>query len=130
MNKFGRILLVVLVICAFVVPVVSAQEEVPPVDGGEALVLPMLLQSLIAAAIAWVVTQGLKSLSKVLKYDLSGAGTAITGALVTATILFFNALLAAIPPAAREPVAAGLGLIVSILSAYGISGTIKSFQLR
>lgn len=128
MKKFLYVLLVVFVLAAFVVPVAFAQAENPPVAADEALTLPALFQALIAAFIGWIVTQGLKSLSKVVKYDLSGYGTAITGALVTAAIVFFNALLAAVPAEARESVAALFGLVISILSAYGIAGTIKSLQ--
>lgn len=125
-TKFFLTVFVVLFVAAFAVAPAFAQGEVPPPV--EPLSLPALLQALLAAGIAWLVTQGLKSLSRVISFDLSGAGTAITGALVTAAIVFFNAMLAAVPAGAREPVASVLGLIVSILSAYGIAGTLKSFQ--
>jgi hypothetical protein len=126
-QKFMNILVVVVVVAAFFVMPAFAQGEVPATES--ALTVPLVLQALIAAAIGWLVTQGLKSLSTVIKYDLSGAATAITGALVTAVIFFLNALLAAIPADAREPVSVALALLVSILGAYGIAGTVKGFQL-
>lgn len=105
--------------------VVHAQGETPP---DAPIALPTELQALIAAGIGYLVTQGLKSLSTLLKADLSGWGSAITGALVTAVVYFFNALLSAIPVPAQQPVSIALLLIVAILSAFGIHRTVKGFR--
>jgi tetrahydromethanopterin S-methyltransferase subunit D len=78
--------------------------------------------------IGYVVTQGLKSVSKLVGADLSGWGAAISASIVTTTIYFLHALLSAVPAAAAPSVAIGLMLLVSVLGAFGIHATIKGFQ--
>lgn len=102
---------------------VEPQDEAPPVSPVE---LPVELQALLAAVIGYLVTQGLKSLSKLLNSDLSGWGAAITASAVTAVIYFFNAILSAIPASAQPSVAIALTLIVSILGAFGVHSTVKA----
>lgn len=119
------VLLTVLVVAAFFVMPAFAQGEEPPV--GE-VTLPLELQALIASGIGFLVTAGLKSLSTLLGKDLSGWGAALTASIVTATVLFFDALLSAVPAAAAPSVAIGLTLLVSILGAFGVHKTVKGFQ--
>lgn len=126
MKKIVSILFVVVFVAAFLVMPALAQGEVPPPTSP--VELPSPLQGIIAAGIGYLVTAGLKSLSALLKKDISGWGSVITGGLVTSTVYFFNALLSAVPEAAQPTVAISLTLLVSILSAYGIAATMKKFQ--
>lgn len=126
MKKYLGIVVAVLVIAAvFVVPVFAQVENPPPTSPVE---LPLELQALIAAGIGFLVTAGLKSLSALLKADISGWASVITGGLVTSAVYFFNALLSAVPTAAQPSVAIALTLLVSILSAFGIARTVKKLQ--
>lgn len=151
MKKFVSVLMLVLVVAAFAVlpafaqrvdptagPSVSAvvlqqpagpafhtQEGEPPAGG---VTLPSELQALVAMFVGFIVTQGLKSFSKLLGADLSGWGAAISASLVTAATLFINALLSAVPATAQPSVAVALSLVVTILGAFGVHATIKGFQ--
>lgn len=111
------------------VAVVSQSEQVqdvePPVSPVE---LPVELRALISAFIGFLVTAGLKSLSTLLKSDITGWAAVITGGLSTSFIFFFNAILSAIPLEAQAPAAIALALVVSILSAFGVARTSKKLQ--
>jgi len=111
------------------VAVVSQSEQVqdvePPVSPVE---LPVELRALISAFIGFLVTAGLKSLSTLLKSDITGWAAVITGGLSTSFIFFFNAILSAIPFEAQAPAAIALALVVSILSAFGVARTSKKLQ--
>lgn len=87
--------------------------------------LPNEVQVLIAAGVAYLVTQGLKSLSEFLGFDLSGIGAMITASLVSVVVVFANALLVAVPPEAQASVAAVFGLLVALLGAFGLHKTLK-----
>lgn len=122
------VLFVTLVVLAFAVMPVFAQGTGPVEPPASSLEVPLELQALIAMGIGYLVTQGLKSLSKLLGADLSGWGAAITASVVTSAIYFLSALLSAIPAAAQPSVAIGLTLLVSILGAFGVHATVKGFQ--
>jgi hypothetical protein len=126
-NRFLVVLLLVSVMALAVARPVLAQGEQPPVPTSP-VELPMPLQALIASGIVFQVTAGLKTLSTLLKSDISGWGSVITGGLTTSVIFFFNALLSTVPEAAQPSVAIALTLLVSILSAFGIARTVKGFQ--
>jgi hypothetical protein len=118
-------LLVIVLAAVFVVPVFAQVENPPPTSPVE---LPIELQAVIAAGIGFLVTAGLKSLSVLLKKDISGWGSVVTGGLVTSVVYFANAILSAVPVAAQPSVSVALTLLVSILSAFGIAATLKKFQ--
>lgn len=122
------LLMVLFVVLAFAVSPAFAQGGEPPVPPESNLTLPTELQALLAAGIGYLVTQGLKSLSKLLKVDLSGWGAALAASIVTTVVYFFTALLSAIPASAQPSVAIGLTLLVSILGAFGVHSTVKGFQ--
>lgn len=122
------VLLAVLVILAFAVMPVFAQGNGPVEPPASSLEIPLELQALIAMGIGYLVTQGLKSISRLIGTDLSGWGAAITASIVTTVIYFLSALLSAIPASAQPSVAIGLTLLVSILGAFGVHATIKGFQ--
>jgi len=81
---------------------------------------------MLAALVGYVVTQGIKSISKLLGADLSGWGAAITASGVTTVVYFIHALLSAVPVAAQPSVAVGMTFLVSVLGAFGIHNAIKS----
>lgn len=126
-NKFLSVLLIVSVLALAVATPALAQGEQPPAPTSP-VELPMPLQALIAAGIGFLVTAGLKSLSTMLKSDISGWGAVITGGLTTSVIFFFNALLSTVPVEAQQSVSIGLTLLVSILSAFGVARTVKNWQ--
>lgn len=124
MKKFASVLFVVVVLAVLFVTPVFAQGENPPAPTSP-VELPIELQALLAAGIGYLVTQGLKSLSKMLNADLSGWGAAITASVVTTVIYFFNAILSAVPASAQPSVTIALTLLVSILGAFGVHSTVK-----
>ena len=124
MKKLLPIILIVLVLAAFVVPTAFAQSATPPEFSGS-IELPLELQALIAAGVGYLVTQGLKSLSTLLKADLSGWSAAITASVVTTVVYFFHAILSAVPVEAQPSVSIFLMLIVSILGAFGVHSAVK-----
>jgi len=119
------VLLTVLFVAAFFVIPVFAQGTEPPVGD---VTLPTELQALLAAGIGFLVTAGIKSLSTLLKKDLSGWASVLTASIVTTVVYFFNAILSAVPANAAPSVAIALTLLVSILSAFGVHNTIKSLR--
>ena len=119
------IAIVVLVLAVFAVPAFAQGENPPPTSAVE---LPIELQAVIAAGIGFLVTAGLKALSVLLKQDISGWGSVVTGGLVTSVVYFANAILSAVPVAAQPSVSVALTLLVSVLSAFGIAATLKKFQ--
>jgi hypothetical protein len=119
------VLCVVMLVAAFAVTSAFAQGSEPPASE---VALPAELQALIAMGIGYLVTQGLKSLSKLVGVDLSGWGAAIAASIVTTVVYFFNALLSAVPSSVAPSVAIGLTLLVSILGAFGVHATVKGFQ--
>lgn len=122
------ILLTVLVMLAFAAAPALAQGGDPVEPPASELAVPPELQALIAAGIGYLVTQGLKSLSKLFHKDISGWGAVLTASVVTCVIYFFNALLSAVPENAVQIVSVGLTLLVAILSAFGVHYTFKGFQ--
>lgn len=125
-TRLSIVLIVLAVLMAFAVsPAYAAQGTEPPASD---LTLPTELQALIAAGVGYLVTQGLKSLSKLLGTDLSGWGSVIAASVVTTLVYFFNALLSAVPANAAPSLAIGLTLLVSILGAFGVHSTLKGLQ--
>lgn len=92
--------------------------------------LPVWLGLAIVACANWIVTNGLKGLSKALPWtpDLSGIGTAIASALSNSVILFFSTVLTTLPPAYQNPTGYALAFIGSLLGSFGIHFAVKSFQ--
>jgi hypothetical protein len=87
------------------------------------------VQLLILILVTFLVTEGLKSFSKLLGADLSGYGTAIVAALVALFVGIFQTVLVPLmsPEVALilEPTAQ---LIITVLSAFGVHKTFKRFQ--
>ena len=124
MKKIFTILFIVIALCAFIVPSAFAQGATPPEFSGS-IELPLELQALVAAGVGYLVTQGLKSLSKLLKADLSGWSAAITASVVTTVVYFFHAILSAVPVDAQPSVSILLMFIVSLLGAFGVHSAVK-----
>lgn len=120
MKKFIVFSLIMLALFAFVpTHAVLAQCDAsdpscaPAPDG---LTLPSEFQLLLAGAIGYLVTNGLKGLG----VQVTGVAAQITAGLVTASVAFINSLLALVPAAAQPSAAVGFSLVLTILSAYGI----------
>jgi hypothetical protein len=125
--KKNRVLFLFLIVAmlAFTVTPVFAQGEEPPAGP---VTMPVDLEGLIQLGLIFLVTAGLKSLSSKLGKDLTGWAAMIAASLTSAVILFFNALLSAVPEPAQASVAVALTLLVTILGAFGVHGTVKVFQ--
>jgi len=118
-------LFLLLAMLALTVTPVFAQGEEPPAGD---LTLPVDFEGIISLVVIFVVTAGLKSVSSKLGKDLTGWAAMIAASITSAVVLFFNALLSAVPEPAQASVAVALTLLVTILGAFGVHGTIKGFQ--
>ncbi len=101
--------------------------DAPPADQAP-IEIPELLTGLFIMFVSYFVNQGLKNLSKWTNRNLTGYAAQISGALITAGLLFFNAMLAAVPDPYRPIVAQSLVLLVLILGAFGVHATKKSLE--
>jgi len=90
--------------------------------------LPNEIVVLIAAGIGFLVTNGLKSLFP--KWDISGAASQITAALVTCVVALGNQLLAFVPAQYQQVVVTVFALIVSVLGAFGMHYTLKQQRAK
>ena len=85
--------------------------------------LPQEIVLLITAGIAFLVTNGLKSLFP--NWDISGAAAKITAAIVTCVIALVNQGLVYVPATYQPIVLTIFTLIVAVLGAYGIHYSLK-----
>ena len=127
MKTFYTILLIIIIALVVATPALAAgprQEATPPAT------LPDWAVALINVCITFLVTAGLKSLSKTLPWipTIQGQATSMTAALVGFIVVFANGLLSMIPPEYIPAVVALFAFIGTILSAYGLSSTIKQFS--
>ena len=86
------------------------------------------LQVLLAGLVGFIVTAGLKDLSSWLGKDFTSLASAITGTLVTVVVALANQALALVPAQYQQSVSIAMTLIVAVLSAFGIHGTLKSLR--
>jgi len=86
------------------------------------------LQALILAGVTYLVTEGLKSLSNLLGFDLSGAGAAITAGIMALLLAAVSGLLNLIPPQYHEIAKVVMALIVSIFGSFGVHRLFKRFD--
>jgi hypothetical protein len=126
--KIYRIIVLLVTLAALLIasPVLAAplhQEGSPPV-------VPDWLTALIFAGLTWLITQGIKSLSETIPWvtNLQGQATALVAALVGVIVFFGNGFLSMIPAEYHAGVIALSGFLGTLLSAYGISKTVKGFQ--
>lgn len=88
--------------------------------------LPIELKIALGSLLTLLLTAGMKSIAKLLGKDIAGGWAAIVATLV-ATILFFIDGIVALIPVEYQEVAAGLfGLIITVLSAFGLHYTRKN----
>ena len=90
--------------------------------------LPNELKVILASAVAFLVTEGLKVVGKWFNADLSGAGSVIAASLTTACIVFAEALLALVGEQYRATVSAIFGLLIALLGAFGVHSQVKSLR--
>ena len=87
----------------------------------EGFVVPNELVLLFAAAVSFLVTNGLKSTG----LPIAGASSRITAAVVFGFVTFSNSLLYQVPAEAQPAVNGAFMLIIGVLSAYGIHYSMK-----
>ena len=94
------------------------------------LVTPDWAVWLIGLGLTWLMTQGVKSLSKTIPWlpTLSGQTTALVAALVALLVASANGVLASLPPAYAPAVDSAFKFIAMLLSAYGVSYTFKDLR--
>ena len=83
------------------------------------------LQAIILAGVTYIVVEGLKSLGGVFGIDLSGAGTAVTAAVMAVVLAALSGVLAWIPPQYHEIAQVVMSLIVVIFGSFGVHGIRK-----
>ena len=86
------------------------------------------LQALILAAVTYFVTEGLKALSNVLGFDLSGAAAAVTAGIMGLILAVLSGLLAFIPPQYHEIAQVVMSLIVVIFGTFGVPRFVRDFK--
>lgn len=82
----------------------------------------------IKGLLSYLITQGLKALWNLFGKDFSGGAAAFAAVLVGAVLFFLEGLLGLIPDAQVELVNAVLGLIVLVLSSFGIHYTYRNLR--
>ena len=90
--------------------------------------LPNELKILLASAVSFLVTEGLKVVGKWFSADLSGGGSVIAASLTTAIVVFAESLLALVPAQYQDSVAAIFGLLIALLGAFGVHSQLKKFR--
>lgn len=87
--------------------------------------LPDPIKLLIAAVIAYLVTEGEKVIGQWFGKDLSGVFAGFAAILTTSIIVFAESLLGLVDEQYRATVEAVFGLLVALLGAFGVHKMIK-----
>ena len=90
--------------------------------------LPPEIKTLIFIAVTVIVTQTLKWLGGVIKFDLSGYTAQVTSGIVAAVLVIVNAVLSHVPANAAPIVNSLLSFIVVILASWGAYKAARQFQ--
>lgn len=88
------------------------------------------LQALILAGVTYIVMEGLKALSSVIKIDLSGAAAAVTAGIMAVLLAALSGVLALVPPEYHEVARVVMALIVAIFGSAGLHRLIKRFSAK
>lgn len=103
------------------------QETAPPPA------IPAEFSAALLGVVAFLITQGLKSLSALLaKYpllawiDISGWGSVIAGFVVTGLLFYINMGLGYVPPIMGPLLPFLFAFLTSLLTAYGTHKTVKT----
>jgi len=128
------ILLFVLVLALMIATPVFAQGTEPPATPPP---IPTEFTAALTGLLAFVVTQGLKSLSAFLaKYpwlawiDISGWGSVIVAFLVTGLLFYINLGLSFVPTAYTSLVPLIFQFLIGLFTAYGSHLTMKSIAVN
>ena len=90
--------------------------------------LPDFVIPILFALVTFLVTEGLKALSQLFGKDISGAGSAITAAIVAGVVAFANTILGTLP-ASYVPFVQGLFTFLGlILSSFRIHSLYKAWR--
>ena len=82
----------------------------------------------IKGLLSYLITQGLKALWNLFGKDFGGGAAAFAAVLVGAVLFFLEGLLGLVPDAQVELVNAILGLLVLVLSSFGIHYTYRNLR--
>ena len=77
----------------------------------------------IKGLLTFLITQGLKAFFNLIGQDFDKAGAALVALVVGSVVFFIEGLLALVPPESLPLVEAIIGLLVALLSAFGIHYT-------
>jgi hypothetical protein len=91
------------------------------------MTLPLELELALAGLLAYLITEGLKSLGRYLKIDLSGHKAAITQALVGLLIVVVNGALALLPIEYHQIAEIVMVVLVALFAPAGVYNTFKKF---
>ena len=88
--------------------------------------LPLELKIALGSVLTMIITAGLKAIAGLLDKDFSGGWAALVATLVATSLFFIDGIVSLVPVEYQE-VAAGLfGLIITVLSAFGLHYTRKN----
>ena len=84
------------------------------------LVIPAELRVVLVGFVTYLLTQGLKALAGLLGKDFSGWAAAVVAIVVGSIMFFLDGIVASIPVEYHDVVAGAFGLIIAVLSAFGV----------
>ncbi len=121
--KLNRISLLLILLAALALMAFTSLPEATPPS------LPDWAIGLINIGLTWLITNGLKSLSRSLPWipSIEGQASTLVAALVGFLVVFGNGLLGMIPASYHPAVSAMLVFAGTILSAYGLHFTVAKF---
>ena len=88
--------------------------------------LPIELKIALGGFLTMLITAGLKSAANLVGKDFSGGWSALVAAIVASILFSVDALVALTPVEYQEVVAGIFGLIITVLSAFGLHYTRKN----
>jgi hypothetical protein len=88
--------------------------------------IPIELKIALGGVLTMLITAGLKSFAKLLGKDFSGGWSALVAVIVASILFSVDALVALTPVEYQEVVAGIFGLIITVLSAFGLHYTRKN----
>jgi hypothetical protein len=93
------------------------------------IVTPEWAVWLVGLLLTWLMTNGLKALSKSVPWipEISGQAAAVTAAVLALVISAFNSILGTLPVDMVPAVDAVFKFVAMLLSAYGVHYTVKQF---
>ena len=88
--------------------------------------MPIELKVALGGLLTLLITAGFKSMANLVGKDFSGGWAALVGAIVASILFSVDAIVALTPVEYQEVVAGVFGLIITVLSAFGLHYTRKN----